>query len=383
MKQYNQFDIAEHDLGLTFDDINIIPAYSEIVSRKDISTRTRLVGDIYLDNPIIPANMDTITDVDMMVTAARNGSIAFLHRFMDVNDTLRKLQQFCDTSNMPYGQAPIGVSVGIGDNEIYRARKAIEFFMARQILGPSHLSERMVILIDVAHAHNKRTIAACKEICALIRVAGLEDKIFVIVGNIATGTAARALLEAGARGLKVGIGNGSLCETRIRTGAGVPQISALADIYIMLHNFSGSSKESLPTIMADGGVKYPGDVVKALWLFADTVMSGYMFAGTNETPGETMKKGLFPNEYEIKMYRGSASHASKVDRGESSNIEGNVKEIPSRGPVQYVFDQIRDGIQSGFSYVGARDVNEFRGKATVTVITSNGVVEARPNLLER
>lgn len=169
----------------------------------------------------------------------------------------------------------------------------------------------------------------------------------------------------------------SLCETRIRTGTGVPQVSALAEVSAALKDSSSSA-----TIIADGGVKYPGDVVKALWFRGvGAVMSGYMFAGTTETPGTVMKKGLFPQEHEVKIYRGSASHASKVDRGEGRNIEGNIKEIPYRGSVGYVFQQIEDGVKSGFSYVGARDQRDFIENATVIRVTQSGIIEARPNLL--
>lgn len=176
-----------------------------------------------------------------------------------------------------------------------------------------------------------------------------------------------------------------MCETRIRTGMGIPQVSAIGEVVRARTEFykiaTGNPKNI--SIIADGGVKYPGDVVKALWLGADTVMSGYMFAGTDETPGHSMKKGLFPNEREVKIYRGSASSSSKNARGETTNIEGNVKEIPAKGPVSYIFQQIKEGVQSGFSYGGTVGIHNFRVAVDAVRITSNGVLEARPNFIEQ
>lgn len=381
MKKFDQTELNSLDEALTYDDINIVPSRSSIASRKDVATRTLLVGDIILENPVVPANMDSITDVDMMIEAARNGSIAFLHRFMTIEETLERVKYFYNNANIAH--PPCGISVGVGDYELERAEAAIAFWKSYAQRNDQYHSpngkERLVVMVDVAHGHHDRVIEIVGKINDIIAKHQLEHRAFIIAGNIATGDAAWDLIIAGAHGLKVGVGNGSLCETRIRTGAGVPQVSALLDVLSGLAAFSGSNV----TIMADGGVKYPGDVVKALWLGANTVMTGYMFAGTNETPGTVMKKGLFPNEREVKIYRGSASIASKADRGEIGNVEGNIKEVPVKGPASYVFTQIKEGIQSGYSYVGAPSIIEFRNYARACKITSNGVIEARPNFMEQ
>lgn len=381
MRYLLQDDILEIPEAITYDDINIVPRKSNIKSRSDIDITTRLVGDIYLTNPVIPANMDSITDVDMMIAAANNGSVGFLHRFMDLEETPPRIEEFC--TNVDITKHPIGISIGISALEMLRANSALSTFKTFFTRDGKIYTDkpRMVILIDVAHGHHTSVIRAISEVKRAIKDEGLEGFVFVIAGNVATGSGARDLVNAGADGIKVGVGNGSLCETRIRSGAGVPQVSALAEVWKELCILTGSTYNHSITIIADGGVKFPGDVAKALWLGAGAVMSGYLFAGTNETPGSVIKKGLFPQEREMKIYRGSASYASKADRGESKNIEGNIKEIPARGPVKYIFDQVKDGVQSGFSYVGAENIIEFRTLARIVRITNNGVIEARPNLL--
>lgn len=382
METYNRFTLRDVPEALTYDDINIIPRASDIESRKDVSTKTRLVGDIYLENPVVPANMDSITDIDMMVAAAKAGSIAFLHRFMRVQDTLDKMDYFY--TRTPYS-SPLGISVGVSEIEQHRAEQVIAHFKAviARAAAPASSLARLVILVDVAHGDHTQVYKMVGKIRTLIQKQDLFGRVFIIAGNIATYEAAVRLIDAGAHGLKVGVGNGSLCETRIRTGAGVPQVSAILEVVCARHALTGQTPENRVTVMADGGVKYPGDIVKALWLGADSVMTGYMFAGTYETPGAIIKKGLFPNEREFKIYRGSASMASKADRGETGNVEGNIKEVPVKGPAAYIFQQIKEGVQSGFSYGGSLNVDEFRATNRVVKITSNGVLEARPNLIEQ
>lgn len=383
MKRYNQNDIFMCDDALTYDDINFIPNESDVNSRFKVNINTVLVGDVSLTNPLIPANMDTITEIDMMIAAAESGSIAFLHRFMSIDEGVNQMKMFCDRFliNDKRFRPPIGVSVGINlDTELTRVNEYLNTFIDNCV----DKNDRLVLLIDVAHGHHIGVKNAIVEYRKLIDDKKLSNKVFIIAGNVATKEGAKFLINAGAHGVKVGVGNGGLCETRIRTGAGVPQVSALAEVaHVLKDSELTKSLTYKPTMIADGGVKYPGDVVKALWFGAGGVMSGYLFAGTNETPGTIMKKGLFPNEIEFKIYRGSASHASKLDRGESSFIEGNVKEIMAKGSAKYIFSQIKDGVSSGLSYAGAWNLQDFINKAKVCRITQSGIIEARPNLLER
>ena len=394
MKKYNRNQLhAQIDEALTYDDINIVPRASDIASRQDIPTITRLVGDIMLENPVIPANMDSITDIDMMIAAAEAGSIAFLHRFMPIADTLEKIERFYHFAHAADGlmtDRPLGISVGTSENELKRAYETIKLFKCMAVIddptiGKVSTPARLVLLIDAAHGDHTQVCQTVRDIHEIIRKMQLEGRVFIIAGNIATYEAAGRLINAGADGLKVGVGNGSLCETRIRTGAGVPQVSAIGEVVRARDDFydTFTGNTQWITIIADGGVKYPGDIVKALWLGADTVMSGYLFAGTDETPGDAMKKGLFPNEREFKIYRGSASVSSKNDRGETANVEGNIKEVPAKGPVAYIFQQIKEGVQSGLSYAGSLNFDELRATTYVVRITNNGVLEARPNFIER
>ena len=226
-----------------------------------------------------------------------------------------------------------------------------------------------VLLIDVAHGHHKLVKEAIRRIKN-------ETNVEVIAGSIATKESATHLIEWGADALRVGIGNGALCETRIRTGVGVPQVSALIDVC------SVANDNSVPVI-SDGGVRYVGDVAKSLGLGADSVMVGSLLSGTKETPGEIIKQGEWPNERLYKKYRGSASLDSKLDRGESNNVEGNSKIIEYKGKVISIISDIRDGLRSAFSYVGASDVLDFQSKCEFVRVTSNGTIEAKPHLLSR
>ena len=200
------------------------------------------------------------------------------------------------------------------------------------------------------------------------------ENVEVIGGSIATKKAAQDLCEWGVDGIRVGIGNGSLCETRIRTGVGLPQVSVLSDVCSVADTYN------VPCI-ADGGVRYVGDVAKGLGAGADSVMLGSIIAGTKETPGNTHKVGEWPNEKLYKKYRGSASLDSKSDRGEYDNVEGNSKIIPYKGKVNRIISDIRDGLSSAFSYVGASDVLDFQSKCEFVQVTQAGVIEAKPHLL--
>jgi IMP dehydrogenase len=226
-----------------------------------------------------------------------------------------------------------------------------------------------VILIDVAHGHHKLVKKAVEEFKN-----EFGRNVEIIGGSIATSTAARQLCEWGVDGLRVGVGNGSLCETRIRTGVGLPQVTALLDVC------SVSDRYNVPVI-ADGGIRNVGDVCKGLGCGADTIMVGSLLSGTKESPGTIEKKGQWPNEQLFKKYRGSASLDSKSDRGEDKNVEGNHKVIPYKGKVKRILHDIRDGINSSCSYVGASNLEEYRSLVEFVDVTRAGQVEAQPHLL--
>lgn len=168
----------------------------------------------------------------------------------------------------------------------------------------------------------------------------------------------------------------SLCETRIRTGVGIPQVTALQDCVEVADKFD------IPVI-ADGGIRYIGDIAKAIGLGADTVMLGSLLAGTKETPGELSKQGVWPNEQLYKKYRGSASLDSKLDRGESGNVEGNSIISPYKGKIKRIINDIEDGVRSALSYVGANNIKEFHSKCDFVEITNAGINEAYPHGVKR
>ena len=340
----------------TYDDVNIIPKFSEIKSRGDITLKTRFTKNTNLDIPIVSAPMDTITESDMAISMMSLGGVGVIHRFMSIEEQENKvLDVHFHRESQPrglYNHQPICAAVGIKDDYLERSERLVE-------------NGCDVLLIDVAHGHHERVGKVIDEIKKNIQ--GVE----VIAGNIATGEGARFLCEQGADGIRAGIGNGSLCETRIRTGVGVPQVSALLDIVNVCDKFD------VPVI-ADGGIRYIGDVCKGLACGADSVMLGSLLSGTKETPGTIEKIGKWPNEQLFKKYRGSASRDSK---GSDKNVEGNHKVIPYKGKTIRILSDIKDGIRSSFSYVGANNLSEYHSKVEFVEVTQSGVKEAHPHLL--
>ena len=397
---------------LTYDDVNIVPKYSELGSREDVKLNTRFTKNTELTIPIVSSPMDTVTEEKMAVEMMEWGGVGIIHRFMDIDKQARMMKSlhyewdryFTPLSGNDNEEEKTLDKVWdewwdsikhwthppdkldwddlkerlewrermLLDDDIWRKRPRCaaigvtgDWFERAQELVKNGCN---VLLIDVAHGHHKLVGEAIAKIKK--NISGVE----VIAGSIATGFAARYLCEKGVDGLRVGVGNGSLCETRIRTGVGVPQFSALFDICSVTDNYN------VPVI-ADGGVRYVGDICKGLGCGADSVMLGSLLAGTKETPGDITKVGEWPNERLYKKYRGSASIDSKGDRGESRNIEGNSKIIPYKGKVKRILSDIRDGLSSSFSYVGARDILDFQSKCEFVKVTQAGTIEAKPHLL--
>jgi len=252
----------------------------------------------------------------------------------------------------------LGAAIGVTGDYLERAQELVS-------------SGCNVILLDIAHGHHKLVKEGLRRLKNEV-----NGKFEIIAGCVATALGAKDLCEWGADGLRVGIGNGSLCETRIRTGVGIPQVTALLDCVTAADTYN------CPTI-ADGGVRYIGDVCKGLACGADSVMLGSLLSGTKETPGDISKVGKWPNEQLFKKYRGSASFDSKIDRGESENVEGNSRLIPYKGKVRRIMGDIKEGIKSSCSYVGATNLDEFRSLAEFIKVTEAGQVEAKAHLLDK
>ena len=340
----------------TFDDILIVPQFSFIESRKDVNLTTYLSSDVSLKLPVLSANMDTITGSDMAITMAKNGGMGILHRFWSIEDNVNSFKTVLEASISP---SSVGVSIGLGQKEKERF-EALYFAGAR------------VFCLDVAHG-------AQMSVVEQVNYIKNWDDITIIVGNFASG---ESVLEfdrftgGSVHAYKIGIGGGSVCSTRIKTGVGYPQLSAITDcVSVIKEHGLGCA------VIADGGIKNPGDVAKALAAGADSVMIGGMFAGTTETPGEI----IYPEgeqAYGIKTYRGSASLESYIDQGKTSDwrtAEGISTTVPHKGSVVNVLKDIEGGVRSAMTYVGAYNLLEFYHKAEFIEVSSATQIENSPH----
>lgn len=345
---------------LTYDDIQLIPKFSAVKSRQDISLRTKLSRNYDLLIPIVASPMDTVCEVEMAVKMFRMGGVGCIHRFNTPEEQAQMVKELCyrifgenGEGHLLFGweeedRIPIMAAIGVSEQDKKRA----------ELLDQSGVS---VLLIDVAHGDHQNVIDMihwCKE--------NLSEDLDIIAGNIATAEAAERLQDAGADGLRVGIGGGSLCTTRIKTGFGVPNVSCLKEI---------SSVAKVP-IMADGGIRSSGDIAKALAVGAYNVMIGSLIAGTDEAPGQIIEKpnGLY------KRYRGSASLETKTVHGQAQrNVEGESTVIPYKGGVKFIVNGLIDGVRSALSYAGAENLDKYYPE--YVQVTNSGINEAKPHLL--
>lgn len=339
---FNWKDIKTRGRGLTFDDVLLMPMRSDIRSRREPKLTTRLTKKFTIEMPIISANMDTVTEYDMAFAMSQLGGVGILHRFISAEEQAiqaRRLQE--------NGVKIISASVGVGEEFKARAKTLID-------AGVN------LITIDIAHGHSIQMMETLK---------WLKDSypnVEIIAGNMATPDAAQDLIEAGADAIKVGIGPGSMCTTRVITGCGVPQLTAIALCAEV------AAAHGVPVI-ADGGIRTSGDMVKAYAAGADVVMLGSMLSGTIETPGE-IKNGR-------KQYRGMASRAAQDSwRGgvpEGMAPEGEATFVTVKGHVRDVILEVSGGIRSGMSYLNATTIAEMRENAQFMEMSSNGIAESR------
>jgi len=317
--------------GITFDDVLILPAYSEIESRSAISLRQEFL-DIKMELPIISANMDFITGSEMAIAMRVNGALGILHRFYPTKMALmNNIKEIA-------GKTPIILSVGT--RSIYDALLLIDSVLDNYLVH--------AICIDVAHGEHKKVV----ELITQLRTT-YQNQIYIIAGNVATANGYLRLARAGADAIKVGIGPGSVCTTRSVTGVGVPQLTAIMDV----NEARKSWYYGGPKIIADGGINNSGDIVKALAAGADLVMLGNLLAGANETPGDVR---VAPDNSRWRPYRGQSMFGSNESKFVPEGIEGFVKE---KGPVSEILRKLAAGIRSGMSYVGANNLTELRENA--------------------
>ncbi len=328
-------------LALSFDDISLVPQYSDLSSRADVDLCSDLFGyDMRL--PILSSPMDTVTGIEMQKALLENGLLGIHHRYCDDKTWL-------DAAN----NGPIAVSPSINLDTV---KQACCCYLNLPIF-----------VIDVAHGDSR----ACFDL-----VANLLGYGFVISGNICTAEAAKRYLDIGVNTLRVGVSVGSVCSTRVVAGVGIPNVTAIMDI-----------RNACPTatILADGGLRSSGDIVKALAAGADFVMLGRLLAGAKEAPGKRRllfdeKTKEFSHEQRQKEYRGMASQEALDTAGKERNVEGISTWIPEEGTVAEILDKLERGIRAGFSYCGARNIQELHQKAEFVQVTHNGYVEGLPKL---
>ncbi|HXF85813.1 MAG TPA: IMP dehydrogenase [Anaerolineales bacterium] len=471
------------DTALTYDDVLLVPQYSDVESRRTLSTKTWLTKKIPLQIPIVSANMDVVTESEMAITMAREGGIGIIHRFMTIAEQARQIERvkksesfvvdkpitmtqahtvgdvkrvveetgtggilivdgdeklvgivstrdllFEDDLNKPIteimtrkvysappgttlkeaerllhehrveklplvdedgrvaglvtlkdimkitqypkatkdakGRLAVGAAVGVRDKEMRRVEAALE-------------AGADCIVVDIAHGDSRLEVEMIKS----IRKRFPEAQI--IGGNVATADGTRRLIEAGADAVKVGVGPGSICITRLVAGAGVPQLSAIIEC-------AEAAREYGVPIIADGGIRYPADVVKALAAGASTVMIGSLLAGTDESPGLIMTR----RGHRYKASRGMASLEANIERNrrEGNDLtqeeideyvaEGVEAAVPYRGKAREVLTQLVGGLQSGMSYCGAHSIEELQQKAVFVRMTGAGLKESGPHDVE-
>ncbi len=357
--------------GLTFDDVLLIPAESHVLPN-EVKLDTKLAPNLQLHIPLISAGMDTVTEGNMAIAMAENGGLGVIHKNLSIEaqvDEVKKAKGKTVDPNLPHpavdnqGRLLAAAAVGVTSDTFERAESLLE-------------AGADAIVIDTAHGHSAGVLRKIKEIREHFPNATL------IAGNVATGEGTAALFDAGVDVVKVGIGPGSICTTRIVAGVGVPQITAIYDAASVAQKYGKK-------IIADGGIKYSGDVVKALAAGGNAVMLGSMFSGTTEAPGT-----IFTNEgKQFKSYRGMGSVGAMSQQHGSSDryFQGGVNEanklvpegvealVPYKGDVSNIIYQIDGGLRAGMGYVGASTIEELIENSQFVQITNAGLRESHPH----
>lgn len=342
---------------LTFDDVLLLPNYSE-VTPQDVTLRTVLANGLELEIPILSAPMDTVTESAMLIALGKLGGMGILHRNLTIAEQVNHLKIALD--------AGVKAAAAVGFGADFQERVEA---LAR--LNPT------AICIDSAHGYTKNILQSTRYIKERF------PYIPLIVGNVATYEGAKALFEAGADVVKVGMGSGSICTTRIMSGVGVPQLSAIADCV-------KAARECGKTIIADGGLRNSGDIVKALAAGASAVMLGSLLAGTDESVGETIQhegkcyKGYRGMGSVKSMVEGSATrYGQNYTQGDKKKLvpEGVEGLIPSRGPLKEWLHQILGGLRSACGYLGASQLNELQENARFIAITPASMAESHPHTI--
>ena len=341
--------------ALTFDDVLLLPRFSKVLpSDTDISLN--LTKNIKLKTPFLSSAMDTVTEYPMAIAMAKSGGIGIIHRNLDIKKQSKEVEK------VKRKKLFVGAAIGTNKDDLKRAKSLIDNGVD-------------LIVIDTAHGDSKKVLKTLSKV--------KKNKIPICVGNIATAEAAKRLFNSGADIIKVGIGPGSICTTRMVAGIGVPQISAIMEV----HNALKGKKIK---IISDGGIKFSGDIAKAIAAGADAIMMGSIFAGTQESPG---KKFKIKNKF-YKQYRGMGSigamSAGSSNRYFQKNYKDKSKFVPEgvegrveyKGNVSKIIYQLKGGLRSSMGYIGAKKLEDIKKNAKFIKITKAGFYESMVHSVE-
>jgi len=343
--------------ALTFDDVLMLPKYSNILPA-NTNISLNLTKNIVLKVPFLSSAMDTVTESNMAIAIAKVGGIGVIHRNLRIKD------QVLEIKKVKKKKLLVGAAIGTNQDDLDRARALLD-------------SGVDLLVIDTAHGHSKKVLDI------LSKLKKINYNAAICAGNIATGEAAKKLYNSGVDIIKVGIGPGSICTTRMVAGIGMPQISAIMEVRKALN------KKKIK-IISDGGIKFSGDIAKALAAGADAIMMGSIFAGTDESPGKKFKsKGKIYKQYRGMgsigaMSSGSASRYFQKNHKDKTKFvpEGVEGRVEYKGSVSKIIYQLQGGLRSSMGYIGAKNLKEIKKKAKFVKITKAGFYESMVHSVE-
>ena len=337
--------------SFTFDDVTLVPKYSSILPSETV-TSTTISHNLNLQIPLMSSAMDTVTESKMAIALSKSGGIGVIHRNLSIQKQVHEVKKVKKNNFL------VGAAIGVNPKDIERVYKLLE-------------AKVNLIVIDTAHGHTQKVLSMIKKIKKKFK------KSTLCAGNIATGKAAKFLADAGVDIVKVGIGPGSICTTRLVTGIGVPQLSAILEVKKALKNYKTS-------IISDGGIKFSGDIAKAIAAGADAVMIGSLFSGTIESPGKTFKyKGKL-----YKNFRGMGSvgamSVGSADRYYQEKFKNTSKYVPEgvegivkfKGSVNKIIYNLIGGLKSSMGYLGAKTIKDLQKKGEFIKISKAGFYES-------
>lgn len=337
---------------VSFDDVLLVPQYSDIESRSEVNLECEL-GQWDFNLPVISSPMDTVTEIDMAEAMHEAGGLGVIHRYNSIDEQQKIVENLYGRLTLRGEEEPIACAIGATGDYLERAYAVVA-------------SGARILCVDVAHGHHTLMKNALTQLKKTI-----GDGVHLMAGNVATREGFDDLAKWGADSVRVGIGGGSICSTRLVSGHGIPTLQSVLDC-------AQSEFGGVP-IIADGGIRSTGDMVKALAAGADFVMVGSMLAGTDASPGDTF---IGKDKKKYKVYRGMASRDAQTDwRGKSSTPEGVSTTIPYKGSVVDTLKDIRGGICSGLSYSGARRISDFRCRSRFIEQTAAGSRESYTHIL--